>query len=405
MTRKIDKPIAIILMTMLLDAMGVGIMIPVLPDLLVSVLPGSTIAEVTLWGGILATIFAVMQFLFSPLLGVASDQYGRKPVLMIALSVMVIYYLIMAVAQTMWLLILGRILGGMSAATHATASAYMADISEPHEKAARFGLLGAAFGIGFVLGPVIGGLLGEWGPRAPFYAAAIIAAINTLCCWIWLPESVTDAIRQKFTWTRANPLGAFVTISKFDGLGRLILVLGLFLIGVSVYAAIWPFFTVERFDWSPGMIGVSLTLYGVCFAVIQGTFVKPAIHYFGERRVVVLGFIAEIFALLVVTLIPYGWLMLAFTPMAALGVIAQPPLQAIMSKAVGDHNQGTLQGVIASLNAIAMIITPISMSWLFYRFTKPDAPFYFPSAPFLVSALLVAIALALFTRSQRKKDR
>src|SRR6056300_678819 len=168
MTRKIDKPIAIILMTMLLDAMGVGIMIPVLPDLLVSVLPGSTIAEATLWGGILATIFAVMQFLFSPLLGVASDQYGRKPVLMIALSVMVIYYLIMAVAQTMWLLILGRILGGMSAATHATGSAYMADISEPHEKAARFGLLGAAFGIGFVLGPVIGGLLGEWGPRAPF---------------------------------------------------------------------------------------------------------------------------------------------------------------------------------------------------------------------------------------------
>jgi DHA1 family tetracycline resistance protein-like MFS transporter len=177
------------------------------------------------------------------------------------------------------------------------------------------------------------------------------------------------------------------------------------LIGVSVYAAIWPFFTVERFDWSPGMIGVSLTLYGVCFAVIQGTLVKPAIHYFGERRVVVLGFIAEIFALLVVTLIPYGWLMLAFTPMAALGVIAQPPLQAIMSKAVGDQNQGTLQGVIASLNAIAMIITPISMSWLFYRFTTPDAPFYFPSAPFLVSALLVAIALALFTRSQRKKDR
>ena len=400
---KLNKPVSVILMTILLDAMGVGIMIPVLPELMSSVMPNATLADATLWGGILATIFALMQFLFSPTLGVASDQYGRKPVLMIALSVMIVYYLIMAVAQSLWLLIIGRIIGGVTAATHATASAYIADISKPEEKAARFGLLGAAFGVGFVLGPIIGGLLGEWGPRAPFYAAALIALINTIFCWVWLKESVTDDIRRKFSWKRANPLGAALEVSKFAGVGHLLWVLGLFLIGVAVYAAIWPFFTVERFDWSPGMIGVSLTLYGICFAIIQGGLVNPAIKRFGERRTVILGFGAEIIALMVVAFIPHGWLMLAFTPMAAIGVIGQPPLQAIMSKAVGDDNQGTLQGVIGSLNAIAMIITPLVMSALFYTFTGENAPFYFPGAPFFLAAILVAIALWVFL-SVRPKD-
>jgi DHA1 family tetracycline resistance protein-like MFS transporter len=399
----LNKPVIIILMTILLDAMGVGIMIPVLPDLMASVLPDASLADATLWGGILATIFALMQFLFSPTLGVASDQYGRKPVLMIALTVMIAYYLIMAVAQSLWLLVIGRIIGGLTAATHATASAYIADISEPDEKAARFGLLGAAFGVGFVLGPIIGGVLGELGPRAPFYAAAVIAALNAVFCWIWLKESVTDDIRRKFSWKRANPFGAALEVSKFAGVGHLLWVLGLFLIGVAVYAAIWPFFTVERFDWSPGMIGVSLTLYGICFAIIQGALVNPAIKRFGERRTVVLGFSAEIIALMVVAFIPNGFLMLAFTPMAAIGVIGQPPLQAILSKAVGDDNQGALQGVIGSLNAVAMIITPLVMSALFYTFTDDDAPFYFPGAPFFVSAILVAVALWVFL-STRAKD-
>lgn len=399
----LNKPVIIILMTILLDAMGVGIMIPVLPDLMASVLPDASLADATLWGGILATIFALMQFLFSPTLGVASDQYGRKPVLMIALTVMIAYYLIMAVAQSLWLLVIGRIIGGLTAATHATASAYIADISEPDEKAARFGLLGAAFGVGFVLGPIIGGVLGELGPRAPFYAAAVTAALNAVFCWIWLKESVTDDIRRKFSWKRANPFGAALEVSKFAGVGHLLWVLGLFLIGVAVYAAIWPFFTVERFDWSPGMIGVSLTLYGICFAIIQGALVNPAIKRFGERRTVVLGFSAEIIALMVVAFIPNGFLMLAFTPMAAIGVIGQPPLQAILSKAVGDDNQGTLQGVIGSLNAVAMIITPLVMSALFYAFTDDDAPFYFPGAPFFVSAILVAVALWVFLSTRAKE--
>jgi DHA1 family tetracycline resistance protein-like MFS transporter len=399
----LNKPVIIILMTILLDAMGVGIMIPVLPDLMASVLPDASLADATLWGGILATIFALMQFLFSPTLGVASDQYGRKPVLMIALTVMIAYYLIMAVAQHLWLLVIGRIMGGLTAATHATASAYIADISEPDEKAARFGLLGAAFGVGFVLGPIIGGVLGELGPRAPFYAAAVTAALNAVFCWIWLKESVTDDIRRKFSWKRANPFGAALEVSKFAGVGHLLWVLGLFLIGVAVYAAIWPFFTVERFDWSPGMIGVSLTLYGICFAIIQGALVNPAIKRFGERRTVVLGFSAEIIALMVVAFIPNGFLMLAFTPMAAIGVIGQPPLQAILSKAVGDDNQGTLQGVIGSLNAVAMIITPLVMSALFYAFTDDDAPFYFPGAPFFVSAILVAVALWVFLSTRAKE--
>lgn len=400
--KSLEKSHIIILATMLLDAIGVGIMIPVLPELMTSVLPQADLADATVWGGILATIFAVMQFMFGPFLGVLSDQYGRKPVLMISLVVMIIYYLIMAVAQSMVLLLIGRVIGGITAATHATASAYMADISAPQDKAARFGLLGAAFGLGFVLGPVIGGLLGELGPRAPFYAAAVIAALNAISCWIWLDESVTDAIRRPFQWRRANPLGAFLAIAQFDGVARVLGVFALYLIGVAVYAAIWPFFTVARFDWSPGMIGVSLTFYGICFALIQGLCVKPVIKRIGEVRTVILGLAAEIVGLCIVAFIPNGLLLLAFVPVAALGVIAQPPLQAILSRAVGDDNQGTLQGVVASLNAIAMIVAPISMSSLFYAFSSDTAPIYFPGAPFLMSALLVGIALIGFVSLKPK---
>jgi len=394
-------PIFVIFTTVVLDSMGIGIIIPVMPALFAEVTGSEKISDIAIWGGLLASTFALMQFIFGPILGALSDRYGRKPILLLALFVMAAYYLLMGFAQTLWLLFLGRLIGGITAATHATANAYMADISSPEEKAARFGMLGAGFGLGFVLGPLIGGLLGEWGPRAPFFAAAMLAAANGVLCYFVLKESLKSKNRREFMWYRANPIGAILDLRKFEGIYSLLLVFLLFTIGTSIYAAIWPFFTVERFSWSPGMIGISLTIYGVCFAIVQGVLVRPAIKIWGEKKTIIIGFCFEFSAMVTFAFLTDGKILIILIPLASLGVLAQPAIQAILSKSVGDDRQGAIQGVASSLNAIAMVITPITMTWVLAVFSDKTAKYYFPGMPFLFSALMVL--LCLFIISRRKQ--
>tara|TARA_B000000532_G_scaffold31300_1_gene21358 strand:- start:2326 stop:3543 length:1218 start_codon:yes stop_codon:yes gene_type:complete len=391
-------PIFVIFTTVVLDSMGIGIIIPVMPALFAEVTGTEKISDIAIWGGLLASTFALMQFIFGPILGALSDRYGRKPILLLALFVMAAYYLLMGFAQTLWLLFLGRLIGGITAATHATANAYMADISSPEEKAARFGMLGAGFGLGFVLGPLIGGLLGEWGPRAPFFAAAMLAAANGVLCYFVLEESLKTKNQREFMWYRANPIGAILDLRKFEGIYSLLLVFLLFTIGTSIYAAIWPFFTVERFSWSPGMIGISLTIYGVCFAIVQGVLVRPAIKIWGEKKTIIIGFCFEFSAMVTFAFLTDGKILIILIPLASLGVLAQPAIQAILSKSVGDDRQGAIQGVASSLNAIAMVITPITMTWILAVFSDKTAKYYFPGMPFLFSALMVLLCLFIISR-------
>ena len=393
---KTNLPIKIIIFTVILDSVGIGIMIPVLPSLMTDVLPGKTVAEAAVWGGILASIFAVMQFICGPILGSLSDTFGRRPVILVSLIFMAFDYIIMGLATSVWVLLFGRVLGGITASTHSTAAAYVADISSSEQKAARFGYIGAGFGIGFVLGPIIGGLLGEIGPRIPFFAAAIVSALNAAACYFFLPESLKNKNVKQFLLRNINPFNTFKVITKFDSLKVFLLVFLLYSISTAVYAAIWPYFTAERFSWSPGMIGLSLTVYGVCFAFIQGVLVQPTINLIGRYNTVLLGFGTEIVAMVLIAIITNGWFLIALTPLASLGVIGQPALTALMSDQVDERNQGSLQGVISSLTALSMIITPLSMTWILAQFSNQSSEIYFPGAPFIASAILLTICVSVF---------
>ncbi|MDG1472155.1 MAG: TCR/Tet family MFS transporter [Ascidiaceihabitans sp.] len=395
-------PVLFIMITVMLDAMGIGLIMPVMPDLL-SEVQGGTLGKAAIWGGILSTSFALMQFIFGPILGGLSDRFGRRPVLLISLVVMSLDYLVMAIAGSIWWLLIGRIVGGITAATHSTANAYIADISKPEDKAANFGLLGAAFGIGFILGPLIGGLLAEYGTRAPFYAAAVLAALNALFGWFILSETVTDKIRRPFSLTRSNPIGALKVLGKLPNIANLLVVYFLYQVAFTVYPAVWAYFGKERFDWDPATIGLSLGLFGVTIALVQGLLIRPFIRVLGERGTVIYGFGFDLMAFLALAFVTSGTLALILTPLAALAGVVTPALQGIMSKAVDDNQQGELQGALTSVSALAMIMAPMTMTYTFAVFTSETAPIYMPGAPFLLSVGLIAIALFVFARSGRTK--
>lgn len=395
-------PFVFILVTLTLDAMGIGLILPVMPDLIREV-NGGALGQAAVWGSILMTSFALMQFICGPTVGSLSDRFGRRPVLLVSLAVMAADYVVMALAGSIWLLLIARIIGGIAAATQSTALAFIADVSKPEEKSKNFGLVGAAFGIGFVVGPVIGGLLGEFGTRAPFWAAAILATCNFLLGWFVMPETVTDRIRRKFEWRRANPFGAVMALNKLPGVTRYILLFLLYELAFIVYPATWAYFTQERFGWSPGMVGVSLALFGVSMAIVQGGLIRIILPRFGERATVLYGFCFNAFAFVCLAFVTSPTIALILTPMTALGAVVTPALQGIMSQKADDNQQGELQGVISSARSVAYMIGPLIMAQIFAAFTLwPMLP-YMPGAPFLLSMLLMGVCLAVFLTRPRNR--
>ena len=397
---KYRLPVIFLFVTVMLDAMGIGLIMPVMPDLIIE-LGGGTLSQAAVWGGALAATFSVMQFLCGPTVGSISDRFGRRPVLLISLTVMGTGYLIMGLAETMWFLLVARIIAGIASATQSTANAYMADISKPEEKAQNFGLIGAAFGVGFILGPVVGGVLSEFGSRAPFYTAAMLAAGNAIFGWFVLSETVTDAIRRPFSWARGNPFGAFRYIGRLPGVTRLLVVYFFYNIAFFVYPAVWAYFTQERFGWDATMVGISLGVYGFSMAVVQGGLIRYVIPRFGEHNTVILGYSITVVAFMLYAVAWEGWVVFALAPITSLGIIGGPALQGIMSRAADNDQQGELQGVLTSVGAIGAIISPLLMTNVFGYFTGESAPVYFPGAPFVFSMALVFMSLVIFLGRKR----
>ena len=384
--------IGFIFITLLIDVTGLGLIIPVVPKLIEDLLHTTNISKVALFGGLLTFSYAIMQFLFAPVLGNLSDKYGRRPVLLFSLLGFGLDYILLAFAPSIGWLFVGRIIAGITGASMTTASAYIADISTPETRAQNFGMIGAAFGLGFIVGPMIGGLLGEMGPRIPFLVAAGLALLNAAYGYFVLPESLDVSNRRAFDWKRANPISSLKNLSRFPAVAGLIV--SFFLIYVASHAvqSNWSYFNIEKFKWSPKMIGISLAVVGVLVSLVQGVLVRFVNPKIGNEKSVYLGLGLYTIGLVLFGLASQSWMMFAFLVPYCLGGISGPGLQAIISGSVPSNEQGELQGSLTSVISITSIVGPLVMSNLFAFFTGPIAPFYFPGAPFMLAALLMLLS-------------
>ncbi|AVX04152.1 tetracycline resistance protein, class [Maritalea myrionectae] len=389
--------LAFILITVLIDIIGLGIIIPVLPHLIED-LTGGTVAEAAVYGGFLLFVYALMQFVFSPILGNLSDRFGRRPVLLFSLLGLTLDYILMGFAPTIAWLFVGRVLSGIMGAAVSTATAYIADISTREKRAQNFGLIGAAFGAGFIIGPVIGGQLGEFGPRVPFFAAAVLAFVNLVYGYFVLPESLTMRKRRRFEIKRANPLGTLMSLRKYPYVLSFIAVLFFFSLAAQTYPSIWNFFTIERFEWSPSQVGYSLGAFGVMFAIVQAAVIRPSMRYLGEVKTVLVGMSFAVFAFFGMAFIDTPMGLYFFLAMGAMGGLVVPGLTGLMANRVDDNAQGELQGGINAINSITSIIGPLAATQLFSYFTtSPKAFTYFPGVPFFAAGIAVTFGAIWFT--------
>ena len=394
--------ITFIFITVLLDMVGFGLIMPVLPAL-ISDVGTFSLSDAAIIGGTMFAAFSLAQFLFGPVMGNLSDAYGRRPLLLLAVAGLAFDYVFSALAPSIGWLFAGRIIAGVCGASYVIANAFIADITKADDRAKAFGLMGAAFGFGFVIGPAIGGLLGTFGPRVPFWVAAAISALNFAFGYFILPETLPPEKRRRFDWRRANPFGAFRVFSTYPTVLPLVVVLTLFFFVSSVYPAIWPFWGIARFGWSPAIIGATLAAFGVIAAVTQGVLSGPLVKRFGEHRVALVGLIFAAVAAL-----GYGlaWnlpVVLILLVIHAPEGLVHPMLIALMSKAVPDDAQGELQGGIASASNLAMLVGTIFFTQVFSAFTAGGAPPPFAGYAFVVAAGLMALVLALYVMFDRRR--
>lgn len=390
-----------IFITLLIDCTGIGIIIPVTPKLIQELI-GGDISEASKYGGWLAFAYGIMQFLFSSVLGGLSDRYGRRPILLISLLGLGVDYIFLAFAPTLFWLFVGRIIAGISGASFTTASAYIADISEPEKRAQNFGMVGAAFGLGFILGPLIGGLFADFGSRVPFLIAAGLSLLNALYGYFVLPESLSQENRRPFDWKRANPIGTFINLKRHKEIIWLIVVIFLLNIAGQSPQSTWTYYTILKFEWSTKMVGASLAFIGLSIAIVQGGLIRVIVPKLGQEKSVYLGFAFSLLGYVLFAFANQGWMMFAFMVPFALGGIAMPAIQGIISNRVPNNEQGEMQGAITSLISVTAIIGPVLMTELFYTFTQSTASVYFPGAPFMMSAILVTISLIIAAFSFKK---
>lgn len=399
-----NKALGFIFITVLVDVIGLGIIIPVVPTL-IQELKNCDLSEASYWGGWLTVAYALMQFVFSPIFGGLSDRYGRRGVLLISLFGLGLDYLCMAWAPTFAWLFIGRIISGICGASFTTATAYIADISTPEKRAQNFGLIGAAFGVGFILGPMIGGLASHWGPRVPFIVAAAFSLLNFIYGYFVLPESLPQNLRRKFEWKRANPIASLWNLRRYPIISGLVVTLILLYVAAHSVQSCWSYFTMLKFEWSEAEVGFSLAVVGVLIAVVQGGLIRKIIPWLGQKNSVYTGLILYTIGLILFGFASSGWLMLIFLIPYCLGGVAGPALQGIISSQVPSNEQGELQGALTSLMSLTSFIGPLIMNNLFSYFTGKGAPVYFPGAPFILGAILLVIGILFAISSLRTYHR
>ncbi|WP_421790449.1 MFS transporter [Hyphobacterium sp.] len=408
-TGAVKKPggtaaMAFIIATVLIDALAFALIIPVLPALLME-LTGQGLGPAAAWGGLATFIFAMAQFFCSPVLGGLSDRFGRRPVLLMSLAALAADFLLMGLAHALWVFFGARLLSGIFAATYATATAYVTDITPSENRAQRFGWIGAAMGVGFVIGPAIGGLLGELSPRAPFFAAAAFAGINAVFGYFAMRESLTDENRRAFSWRRANPFGTLLRLFRIEGLGTTVVIFFFVNLAGFVYPAIWTYALMAKFGWTESQVGISLAYYGVIFAVSQIVMVPFLLKHLGERRAIWVSIACQITTLTVVATATAGWQIYLILNLALISSIFGPAMQKIMTERVASNAQGELQGGLAALNGTILVISPLIYTQLFSVFESGELGVRFAGAPFVMAAVFSLTGLVLFlSRRQIEKS-
>ena len=358
--------------------------------------------------------YAIMQFLFSPVIGALSDRYGRRPILLFSLFGLGVDYIFQAFSPTLFLLFIGRIIAGITGASFTTATAYIADISEPEKRAQNFGMVGAAFGLGFIIGPTIGGLSSEWGKhitfggdfnwsvRLPFLLAALFSIVNMIYGYFVLPESLASDKRRAFDWKRANPVGSLLHLRKYPVVSGLVVSFFLLYLASHAVQSNWAYYTMYKFNWSSLTVGMSLSVVGVLVALVQGGLIRFTIPKLGEKKSVIIGFCLYAVGMLLFAFANQGWMMFVFLVPYCLGGIGGPALQGIISNQVPANEQGELQGALTSMMSVTSFIGPIVMNNLFAFFITPAAPFLFPGMPFILGAALIISAIVFAVPSLKR---